>query len=369
MPRGPPGSGAAPCCGGLRSLARLPTPRDSTTITLVTTPDVPVHLLTGPPRHGVARYTRDLVAQMPGVPVVTAQDPAELVAAVAGHRRAHLQFTDRLVASSPEGAAELVEAIAGRTRLTVTLHDVPQESDGARNLVRRGAAYARVCAAADGVAVNSRHEAALLGEHGVTDRPVRVIPLGAGTLPIPVLPPPSGAGVTALIAGWIYPGKGHDDVVRAAAAAARRLGSTTGTVLAIGAPSPGHEDDVRQLTALAADLGVTFTVTGGLDDADYAAALRGPGVPVAAHRHLSASRSLLDWGEQGRRPLVAESRYAAEMAGLRPGTLVTYPDDGLVEALVRAVRDPGSTVLPPGTSLRPTLADVAAEYLRWWAES
>ena len=57
------------------------------------------------------------------------------------------------------------------------------------------------------------------------------------------------------------------------------------------------------------------------------------------------------------------------MAGLRPGTLVTYPDDGLVEALVRAVRDPGSTVLPPGTSLRPTLADVAAEYLRWWAES
>lgn len=347
----------------------MPTPRDSTTITPVTTPDVPVQLLTGPPRHGVARYARDLVGRLPSAPVIEAEDPARLVAAVAGHRRAHLQFTDRLVARSPEDAADLVEALVASTRLTVTLHDVPQESDGERNLVRRCGAYARICAAAAGIAVNSEHEAALLAEHRVTDRRPRVIPLGASTQPVPALPVLPAPGVTALIAGWIYPGKGHDDVVRAVAGAARRLRSGTGTVLAIGAPSPGHEQDVRALVALAADLGVRFTVTGGLDDDDYAAALRSPGVPVAAHRHLSASRSLLDWGEQGRRPLVAASRYAAEMAELRPGTLVTYPDGGLVEALVRAVLDPASTVLAPGTSLRPTLADVAEEYLRWWAES
>ncbi|WP_263120087.1 hypothetical protein [Cellulomonas fimi] len=341
--------------------------RDSTTITPVRIAEVPAQLLTGPARHGVARYAREVAEQVarvaPETAVVEVDDPAGLASAVTGHERAHLHVTDRLLGASPDVAAERVEALTGRTRLTVTLHDVPQESDGPRNLARRGAAYSRICAAAEGVVVNSRHEADLLVEHEVVrpGTPVGVIPLGAGGRRAATTPRPHG--LTALIAGWLYPGKGHDDLIRAVAEAGG------GTVLAVGAPSPGHEEEVARLTALAAGAGVVFRVTGSLGDAEYAAALGGDGVPVAAHRHLSASRTLLDWGEQGRRPLVADSRYAREMSELRPGTLSLYPPDGLADALRAAAADPGSTVLAPGVGLAPTLADVAVAYLRWWGSA
>lgn len=341
-------------------------------MTAMTTPDLPALLLTGEPRHGVARYARDLAGALrrrePGIPLVTEPDPAALVRAAAGHRRCHLHVTDRMLAGSPAEAAELVGRIAGVTRLTVTLHDVPQESDGPRNLLRRGAAYTRVCQEVAGVAVNSGHEAALLAEHRVVPDParVRVIPLGATPGPVPRVTAVPADGVTALVAGWVYPGKGHEEVIRAVAAAAGELGPPAGTVIAAGAPSPGHQDEVDRLTALAGELGVRFRITGGLTDREYADALRAPGVPVAAHRHLSASRTLLDWGEQGRRPLVADSRYAREMAALRPGTLHLCADGELAGALAAAHRDPALTVLPPGTGLAPTLDDVAGAYLDWW---
>lgn len=355
----------------------------------MTRTDTPVLLLTGPPRHGVARYAADLAAHVraldAGTRVLRVDDPRDLPGAAAGAGRAHLHVTDRLLAASPDAAADLVERLAAACRLTVTLHDVPQESDGPRNLPRRSAAYARVAAAAAGVAVNSRHEALLLAEHGVLAAGrAHVVPLGAAgatgtagpaSAAAPAATAPrtaSGDPLVALVAGFLYPGKGHDDVVRAVAGAAdllRAAGTPPGevAVVAVGGPSPGHEDEVDRLRADAEARGVALRVTGGLDDEAFRAALAGPGVPVAAHRHLSASRTLLDWGEAGRRPLVVDSRYAREMAALRPGTLALYPPADLPAHLARAWADPATTTLPRGASLAPTLADAAAAYRAWWA--
>ncbi len=109
-----------------------------------------------------------------------------------------------------------------------------------------------------------------------------------------------------------------------------------------------------------------FEATGFLEDADFASRIVADGIPLAAHEHVSASRSMLDWVEAGRRPLVISSRYAQEMAMLRPGTMALYEPAELPRRLVAAWLDPGQTWLDPGTPLAPTLVDVAAEYLAWW---
>lgn len=84
------------------------------------------------------------------------------------------------------------------------------------------------------------------------------------------------------------------------------------------------------------------------------------------HAHVSASRSMLDWIEAGRRPLVADSRYAAEMEALRPGLMTRYAADALPDLLADAWRRPARTWLPDGADLRPSLDDAAAQYVRWW---
>ena len=100
--------------------------------------------------------------------------------------------------------------------------------------------------------------------------------------------------------------------------------------------------------------GVRFDVTGFLDDAAFQAQLLERGIPLAAHEHISASRSMLDWVESGRRPLVVCSRYAEEMAALRPGTMTVYQPDELARCLVDAWRHPQQkTWLAAGTSARP----------------
>lgn len=347
----------------------------------VTWTDVPALLLTGPPRHGVVRYGRDVaehVARLvPCAALLDVADPRDLVAAAAGRERVHLHVTDRLLGRGPEEAADVVERVAAVTHLTVTLHDVPQPSDGAVNLPRRVSGYARIAAAARGVVVNSAHEALLLAEHGVVPagRQVHVVPLGSTPhldgAPVPA-PGSDPTALVALVAGYVYPGKGHDDVVRAVAAAAVRLRAaghdlTAVAVDAVGGPSAGHEDDVDRLRADAHALGVELRVAGSLPDEAFRAGLRAPGIPVAAHQHLSASRTLLDWGEQGRRPLVVDSRYAREMAALRPGTLTLYEPSALTTAVEHAWLDPASTTLPPDADLAPTLADVAQAYLAWWS--
>lgn len=338
----------------------------------------PALLVIGPPHHGVVRYALDLAdaisAERPRPTVIVVPDADAAATTVREIARAHLHVTDRLLGRDPEEAATHVERLAALTSLTLTVHDLPQTSDGTM-YERRVAAYRRLINAADAVVVNSRHEAQLVVEHlGLPAASVTVIHLGSsGRAPerTTVADNPPGT-LIALIAGYIYPGKGHREVLDAIASALNRLRDDGARVdgarvVAIGGPSPGHEHDVDELHGRAHELGVDLIVTGTLSNDDYRMLVGGEGIPVAAHQHISASRSMLDWVESGRRPLVRASRYATEMAELRPGTLSLYEPLLLADALMESWQSPASTRISATASLRPTLADAAISYRDWWA--
>lgn len=341
--------------------------------------DLPALLVLGPRGHGVVEYALDVASAVcdarPDAATVRAEGLPEALDVAERASSVHLHVTDRLLGASPEAAAGAVELVAERTRLSLTLHDVPQRSDGAM-LHRRVAAYRRfVDAASGGVAVSSVHEQTLLADSVGRGR-VLVVPLGVrrarAPAPLRRLPPAPARDLVVLIAGFVYPGKGHAVAIAAAASAAAAIragGEEVGAVVvrAIGRASSGHERDVDALTAEAAGRGVTFEVTGFLADDDFAHRMADDGVPLAAHEHVSASRSMLDWIEAGRRPLVVRSPYAAETASLRPGTMALYRPADLAAELCAAWRDPARTRLDAGAPLGPTLADAAGRYLEWWA--
>ena len=325
----------------------------------------PAQLIEGDPRHGVVRLAAELageIARITGVATRTARPPER--------GAAHLHFTERLWGTSPEAAAERIARLATGLRLTVTLHDLPQPCDGVRRLPRRVACYRRVVQAADGVVCNSRHEAALMSEMGVWAEPegsaaVIELPVAYPTAaaPRPTAPRPAAAPEVALL-GFVYPGKGHADAIDACGALARDGLS----VVALGAASPGHEDELVALAERADAIGVRFAATGWLRDGELVRRSRRCAVPLAAHRHISASGSIGSWIAAGRRPLVTESRYAREIDALRPGTIRRVEPDCLAEAIAEAIGDPQQTWVAPGTDTRPHLRDVAQAYLRWWAQ-
>jgi glycosyltransferase involved in cell wall biosynthesis len=322
---------------------------------------VPRLLVSGDPRHGVVHYAADLRD------AVAVAEPA---ARPARGGPAHVHFTDRLFGDSPPAAAEAFTDLARRSPLTVTLHDLPQESDGRHHEARRRC-YAAVAAASRGVVCNSRHELTLLRR--CTDErvlpPTTVIPLPVGPLrPVPEgAPGPRASRPDVAVLGFFYPGKGHADV----ADALRVLRGSTGaeaTLTVLGGPSAGHEAELDDLVRRTREDGVAVEVTGYLPEADLLRRSRAAAVPVVAHRHVSASGSLNSWITAGRRPLVRAGGYASEMAELRPGTLTVYEPTGLAEAVAAALAEPATTWLAPDAVLSPGLAEVAAAYLRWWRE-
>lgn len=316
----------------------------------------PPVLLVHPGPHGVAVYARDIAAEVvrlqPGSRIVT----PDALASLAPGTPVHAHVTDRLWGASPEEATRTVVALAARHPLTVTLHDVPQASDGERNRPRRRAFYRAATEAARAVAVNSAHERELLGEEDVWNGPVAVVPLPVDERPVPGAASDDAVGVL----GYFYPGKGHDEALAGAVAAGvRRL-----TVL--GRASEGHAADLDAFVRRADAAGVTVEVTGWLDDADMAARVARVAVPVIAHRHVSASGSLTSWIGWGRRPVAVRNRYVDEMAQLRPGTLTVVEPDALADAVAVARADTTTTwhgiaPLPFGR------ADAARAYLRWWS--
>jgi len=348
--------------------------------------DAPDHVLIGPARHGVVRYARDLVAALDdaGRPVrVSSLENGEAAVRLAATlERVHIHVTDRVLGRSPEEAADRVEEIGSVTNLSITLHDLPQPSDGT-NFARRRQAYDRFMNAAGGVAVNSQYEAQLVEWYlGRVADGVKVIPIGARSVPTPELHAPQPLSPSAaarsvlplrvLIAGFVYPGKGHREAISAVGALVTRLESegsrpSEATVVAIGAPSAGHEDDIDGLHQHATRLGVEFRVTGFLNDAAYRAEMSSFGIPLAAHQHVSASRSMVDWLELGRNALVVDSPYGREMSRLRPATMTLYEPGLLAEFLAAAWRDPTLTHLPRGASLAPTLEGTARAYRAWWS--
>jgi hypothetical protein len=115
----------------------------------------------------------------------------------------------------------------------------------------------------------------------------------------------------------------------------------------------------------AAASGVQVEVTGYLDDAELRNRCRRVGVPVVAHRHVSASGSLGSWIAAGRRPVATANRYIDEMAVLRPGTMTVARPDALAAAVAEASREGESTWLAAST-VPHGRREVAAAYLDWW---
>lgn len=312
-------------------------------------------LLTPPGPHGVAVYARSIADEVRAIfpDLSVTDDPDTLPAGTPLH--AHV--TDRLWGASPEEATERFAALARRHPITVTLHDVPQASDGERNRPRRRALYAAVTRAAHAVAVNSAHERALLAEEDVWHGPVAVLPLPVPALAAGPRPQPDG---TVGVLGYFYPGKGHDEALAAAVEAG------IGRLTILGRASDGHAADLDAFVRRAADAGVAVEVTGWLDDAAMAERARAVSVPVIAHQHVSASASLTSWIGWGRRPLAVRNRYVDETAALRPGTVRPVDPSALAAEVRAAAEDPDATwhgihPVPVGP------ADVARAYLDWWA--
>jgi len=325
-----------------------------TSVPDATTPVLLVHA----GAHGVAAYAREVAAAVarvhPSLRTVAVDD----LASIAPGTPLQVHVTDRLWGSSPEDATQHLVELAGRHPLLVTFHDVPQASDGERNLSRRRAFYTAVARSARAVAVNSEHERALLTEEGVWDGPVAVIPLPVDADAVGARPEPDGA---VGVLGFFYPGKGHDEALAAAA------GAGIPRVSVLGRASDGHGADLDAFVRRAAEQGVTVEVTGWLDEAAMRARARAVAVPVIAHQHISASGSLTSWIGWGRRPIAVRNRYVDEMAALRPGTVTPVDPDALPAAVRAAATDPARTW--HGIDRLPfDRADAARAYVRWWTE-
>ncbi|WP_051706175.1 hypothetical protein [Nocardioides aequoreus] len=277
----------------------------------------------------------------------------------------HLHLTDRLL-GDPDELLRVVAGLVRRCRLSVTLHDVPQPTDGLAAFQRRRAVYQAVVAQAAGWVTSSEHERDLVA------RWCRPTTAGA-VIPLPVRPappvPPSARVVeagTVGVFGFYYPGKGHRPVLDALGLLRRR--GVGARLVVLGGPAPGHDGDLAALAARADHLGVPLEVTGHLPEAEVLPALRAVAVPVLGHRNVSASGSLNSWLAAGRRPLVRVGTYTREMGRLRPGTTTPFESGRLVAPLAAALADPGRTWLDQGTDLRPGPRETVAAYRAWWAD-
>ena len=345
------------------------------------------HLLIGPPEHGVVRYAELLLAaaEVPDAQVlrlprlVGADDLAMVLDSLAAMEvdipaRVHLHLTDHLLGRSPEEALQVVRLLARRGPVSLTLHDLPQPSDGTP-AARRRDCYAGLAEAAVGVVVSSHHEAALLRDVTGTAAPrtpIRVVPL-AVPVPVPVDPAlgsPEGSevegsevGRQVAVLGWVYPGKGHAEVL----AALDGLPADVG-LRVLGGASPGHDDLLVDLAADAHARGRALQVDGWVPDDALPALLRRVAVPVFAPRHVSASASLTSWLSAGRRPVTVRSAYTEEVDRRSPGALLLVDDEpgALAQGIRCALADPDLTRLGAAVATGPAPAEAARLSFEGW---
>ncbi|MDE9366455.1 hypothetical protein PZ938_12655 [Luteipulveratus sp. YIM 133132] len=294
------------------------------------------HLIPDAERHGVTIHARRLAAHVPGSTTAGWPDtpPDGFVI---------IHFTERLWRTATESALEVVRRATGRAeRLAVVMHDLPQPSDG-EHYPQRQQLFAQVTELADLIVVSSEFERGLLlaclRDRGDAGRHrVAVLPLPVDH---PDTTPPARVDRTIATLGFLYPGKGVEDVLVAAAQLPQPP-----AVINLGGAAPGHADVVDHLAELADQHGVTWRASGWLSADELAAAMREVGVPVAPHRHMSASGSINTWLEAGRRPLVAPTPYARELGGRHPGAITLISD--LTRQLADALDRPSTTWVSPG---------------------
>ena len=265
------------------------------------------HLIVGPDGHGVTEYARGL-ARATRADVIREET---FGSAALPDEPIHVTFTDHLFGDT---ADTLLARLGGRP-FSVSMHDIPQPEEGAARYERRAGVYRALAAAADVAVVNSDHEA-------------RFFPAGATTvirLPIPVVDSPfAPEDGTVGVLGFLYPGKGHEDLIAALPDATLRF---------LGAVSTGHEQWAADLVRSARSV----ELTGWLTDEELAAEIGRIAVPVCPHRHFSASGSLMAWLGAGRKVLVRDSDYAREIDAWLPGRVTLVGEGGWRDAVDRHV--------------------------------
>ena len=329
------------------------------------------YVVAGPERHGVvlhglglARASQGLAAALVRIPTSSLAEGADLAPArLVVHERVMVQVTDRLFGATAAAAGRQLRSLAADTRLIACLHDLPHPAEGADRCARRREAYAEIAEAAETVVVASEHERTLLGQCGIdvsSSSGVVVIPLPLERVDggeAPTVPVTTVDEVGVL--GFVYPGKGIEQVIDAVAQLNERGNGLR--VTNYGALAEGHADYAAELESHARTRGVAFTMTGFVDPTALTGRLRSVVVPVAAHRHVSASGSVGTWLGAGRRPVVIGGGWAAELATRLPGSL-TLTDD-LPAAISTALYDPASTWLG-GVPIGPGWATVADRHRR-----
>lgn len=311
-----------------------------------------VHLIAGPPEHGVTEYAR-LLHEHTGGAMVHLNEHTRRGDLPPGPLQ--VAFTDHLFGADPEAAVDRVLELAHGRWLSISLHDIPQPEEGAARFDRRSRAYRRLAAKADLVVTNSRHEAGFFTATAPEINPVVI------HLPLPTAPTdltgefdPDSVGIV----GFIYPGKGHADILAA-------LSGTGLALRALGGFSAGHEDLEQQLNHQAQRAGVSFQASGYLADHQLWEEMARTAVPVCAHRHFSASGSLMRWLAAGRRVLVTESDYARELAAHWPEQIVLVAAGNWRGAIRAAAADPGFAT-PVAGSRTWSWAQVAGAWRRAW---
>ncbi len=334
-----------------------------------------VHVVIGPHTHGVVRYGRAVhgAADAEGLDhhLVRVDDiGGALAAEMPECGLVHIHVTDRLFGSSPSQALNGLQILVGAMNapVSVTLHDLPQPSDGP-SMSGRVDFYRSVLDLVAGVIVSSEHEGLLLREF-VDPKvdaylEVEVVPLMIDPPMRPALDFPRAAHTIGVL-GFLYPGKGHIETLRAMDGLPSDVSFT-----ALGMPSPGHEYLVEELRSVAAGSGRECIVTGFLRDDQLRQRMWEVTVPVAHHRHLSASGSINTWISAGRRPLVPRTRYIEELDRRSPGLVTIHDDaDGALEAaIVAAMNCPAGTWTNPSIVPAPSPTEVANRYdtlLRRW---
>lgn len=319
----------------------------------------------GGSRHGVTRFGTDLAAAVAALGAAAVHDArctAGVPAPDVGRDTiTHLQFTDNVWGSDATAAAQAFAKTVAPLRgpVVVTLHDLPDPADDAARWARRARAYGVVARAADQVVVCSQHEAQRLRLAARGSDPV-VIPnplpglTPGGDAPAGPARPDGRACATVGVLGWIFPGKGHGEVLQGLA------GRGHLHVVALGAVAPGHQTQRQALTRRARAAGLAFSTTGWLDEDRQLQLVRAVDVPVAPHPRPSASGSMLAWIAAGRRPLVRRSPYAEELAARAPGAVVLYDRGALGGAVDAALDTPRTTWAEVGAPHHDELAPATA---------
>lgn len=336
-------------------------------------------MVIGPQEHGVTAYALDLCRTLHIKPLrfETWQDLESALPLSVDSESLHLCFTDHLWGETPQDAAALVRRLGEQFYLSISFHDVPQPQEGQERFATRAQAYAALGERADVLVVNSQHEAAFFAEHCVAQVHPVVLPLplppktvSSKTETAKAQQPDSelagnpkcenssapGESLEIGVMGFVYPGKGHEELLQS-------IAGMNANVRALGGLSTGHDWLEQHLQEIAHTSGVSFEITGYLSEEELQAQMMRTEVPICAHRHFSASGSLMKWISLGRKVLVSDSPYSRELAQIWGDFIVLVSDNQWVQALRELPAD-FSRPLPAPTNW--TWEHLANGYRKAW---